>query len=131
MRNKLIVFLSCLFLGLAGIVCASVITQERTITPIVQKAKGGLQTGPALLSGHSETITGFMMTSGGTAQQCGIIDASSVTASSQAANTVFEASTAANTGTYIDFTNRPIQTNNGILAGCSRSDGTFIVYTEQ
>lgn len=131
MRKYIISFIACLVIGLAGFSLATVVTNEGLITRLTQKAKNGLQTSPVVLSGHSESITGFLVGSTGTAQVCGIIDATSLAATGQAASTVFEAGAAANSTAYFDFTSRPIQTNNGIIAGCSRSDGTFVVYTEQ
>ena len=130
-----------LFLGLIGSSFAATAVNTGKITPSYQKSYGGLNTnGLQTLSTGSTVITGINVTSGATANQVQLWDASTNNANviggtSQTAgnaSTCLEVGTAANTSTFFDFSNTPIRTVNGLEASGGGSAGSsYIVYTVQ
>ena len=120
-------------MALVGVSFAGVIYQGGMITQPSQRARDGVQTITKQVSSNSEVITGMTITSAATAQVCGVFDvaqAQDVAWSSGSTTAVFEASAPANTTAYFDFTGTPILTKNGIYVYCTRSDGSYLVYTQ-
>ena len=141
-----LILATLLILGLGGLSFAFTAVNTGSIKPNTQKSFTGLitailPTGSQLETAQATIITGLSVTSGATADVVGLYDwGANSPVNSSTGNTpinppntscVFEASAAANTTTYFDFSNAPIRTLYGLEAAQSQSTGGFIVYTVQ
>lgn len=133
--NKVKIFLS-LGLASAGIFLVSSIKDLAISEPwngTFQIAVQGYESAPALISTNSEVITGVLVGSGATAQSLAILDATAFNTASGNQNTkvVAEVGAAANTSTYVDFSDKPIRVKNGVVGYPSRTDGYYVIYLER
>lgn len=119
----------------SSVAFAGVLRMDDTIKAANQSTLGGIETTSSVVASGSYAITGFAVSASGTAQTCGLFDATSQSqiawASTGSTTGLFEASVAANSSVYYDFRNSPLQTTNGIYLFCTRTDGTAVIYTQK
>ena len=133
MRRFIVFVLSAAFiLGLGTQVFAA----ER---PVFQKAFGGIKVPSAddtasennvVIKGAATVITGISFSAGGSASTFSLYDGNA-RGDVLAVNGIFEASAAANTGTYINLIDAPIRTKNGVVVVTDGNERGIIIYTQQ
>jgi hypothetical protein len=144
---KKLLLTALLILGLSGLSFAYTPVNTGKITQSYQKNLGGLitpQPSTLLLTEASfpAVITGLSITAAGTATQAAIYDygpnvstisfESSLPSTPGNANLIFEATAAANTTTFYDFSQTPIRTVYGIeVAIANVTGGGVELYTVQ
>lgn len=100
--------------------------------PELQKAKGGFKTSLAAgvkVSGSAEQITGVSVSCGGSACEVALYDSDEDGVTNSEG--VFELGAAANTTRFIDLSDRPIRTKNGVMAQSDGNESALVVYTTQ
>ena len=110
---------------LVGIAEVSQAAETRQLT----RVSGGIRTGDAVISGSAGLITGIDIDCGGTACTASLYDSSTLGGTTNA-NGVFEGGAAANGNLYVDFSDAPIRTLNGIALVADANIDGVTVYME-
>lgn len=115
-------------LGIVGVVVGSPSVHAAEHAAL-QKAKGGVRTVDAVITGSAERVTGVSFACGSTACVVSLYDTDGLGGTS-AANCVWEGSAIANDGKSLTF-DPPIRTTTGLTVVVDANVTGVVVYTEQ
>lgn len=137
MRNKLVLILLALFALTSNSFAMNY--KDSSYKTLLQTPINGFNTGAVsgnitLLAGQGMPITGISVSNGATAGIISIYDATNTSYGAGTAGApgplecIFESQIAASTGSYIDLSGAPINTNSGVVVLLSGTVGA-VIYT--